>query len=63
MNLQRFVPKIIKQLDHYLLIHYPTIWQSRIHNVLYAVFATNLILGGLAMLMPVNLDERPDFDT
>lgn len=63
MNLQRFVPKFIKQLDHYLLIHYPTIWQSRIHNVLYAVFATNLILGGLAMLMPVNLDERPDFDT
>ncbi|MFM9943862.1 MAG: hypothetical protein ACKVQB_01375, partial [Bacteroidia bacterium] len=60
MNLQRFVPNFIKQLDHYLLIHFPTIWQSRIHNVLYATIATNLVLAGLALLLPVNIGHRYD---
>jgi hypothetical protein len=60
MNLQRFVPDFIKRLDHYLLTHYPIIWQSRIHNVFYAVVLTNLLLGGLAMLLPVNIGHRYD---
>jgi len=62
MNLQRFVPSFIKQFDHYLLTHFPNIWQSRIHYVLYSVIITNIIFGGLAMLMPVNLGSLGDLN-
>ncbi len=60
MNLQRFVPSFIKRLDQYLLIHYPIIWQSRIHNVFYATFLTNLLFAILAYLMPLGLSDKHD---
>jgi hypothetical protein len=62
MNLQGFIPNFIKRFDHYLLTHFPIVWQSRIHYVLYSVIITNIIFGGLAMLMPVNFDSLRDLD-
>jgi hypothetical protein len=63
MNLQKFVPAFIKQFDHYLLTHYPIIWQSRIHNVIYAVLTTDILLALLASLIPVEIGQSPEIGT
>lgn len=44
--MQFFIPSFLKRLDHYLLIHYPLLWVSKVHYVLsYSLLA--LSLGGL----------------
>lgn len=44
--MQFLIPTFLKRLDHYLLIHYPLLWVSKVHYVLfYSMLA--LSLGGL----------------
>lgn len=53
-------PQFLQRYDRYLLLHYPDIWASRIHIVLFyggALLATVLLH---ALIRPISLDNLPD---
>jgi hypothetical protein len=55
-------PQFLQLLDRHLLLHYPDIWASRIHIVLFYGGALLAVLLIHAFFRPLSLDNLPDPD-
>ncbi|MCB9252556.1 MAG: hypothetical protein H6605_08805 [Flavobacteriales bacterium] len=60
MNVSNFIPPFLKKIDHYLLTHYPILWQSRIHYVFYSVLLTNCLFGVVVLFTRINYTSELD---
>lgn len=61
-KLQALSPAFLNKFDHYLLVNYPAIWATKIHQILF-VGAIGLVLLTLkAFITPFSLENIPDAD-
>ncbi len=61
--LKRLEPKFFRQFNHYLLTHHPFIWKTRVQYFLfYSLLAANGALAIIALLIPVSLQNVPDYN-
>ena len=61
--LQYLIPKFLKKIDHYLLLRYPVLWETRVHFVVfYSLILGNVLALGLGMIYPVSKANIPDFE-
>ncbi|MBS1637503.1 MAG: hypothetical protein JST26_16430 [Bacteroidetes bacterium] len=58
--LNAIVPRFIKRLDKYFLLHYPILWISKIHYVLYFAVIMWALSALIGFAMPVNLAQPED---
>ncbi len=62
-KLQALSPPFLKRLDHHLLIHYPALWATRIHQVIFFGSLAFGLLALKALFTPIKLQDVPDTET
>lgn len=57
---KRIVPSFLRDWDHYLLLHHPLLWSSRIHFITWYGVEAMLLLLLLIWLYPINPNNVPE---
>ena len=61
--IQRLIPQFLKKIDHYLLINYPVLWETRVHFVIfYSFILGNALALTAGLVYPVSKTNVPNFD-
>lgn len=61
-KLQALSPAFLNRIDHYLLIHYPAIWATKIHQIAFVSVLGLAALSLKAFFTPLSLQDLPDPD-
>lgn len=56
-NSDWLIPRFLKRWDRFLLEHYPSVWETRIHFVLFYGLLVFILLFVAGLLYPVSLDK------
>lgn len=61
-KLQALSPAFLKRLDHHLLINYPVLWATKLHQILFVSLLLFVLLSLKALVSPLSLQNLPDPD-
>lgn len=61
-KLQALSPAFLKRLDHHLLINYPVLWATKLHQILFVSLLFFVLFSIKALVTPLSLQDLPDPD-
>ncbi len=57
-----FIPAFLKRIDRFLLLHYPVVWETRVHYVtFYSLLVVNSLAFAVGWLLPIHEASMPNF--